>query len=198
MINVAVEGESDREVAKAVARAAGVEVNLVRVAGGKTKLDARIPKYNQASVQFPWVVFRDSDAQCPVMLRAHLTANISAWQPGFMLRIAHSMSEAWLLADPDGFSSYFRVPRKKIPCDPESLPHAKRTLLALCAGSLSKTIRREVTEAGGKETGPLFVWRMNDFASKDWNPIRAGTASGSLRRAIAQIRQIHGASGSTP
>ena len=36
MINIAVEGESDREVARAVAMFAGHQVHQIRVAGGKT------------------------------------------------------------------------------------------------------------------------------------------------------------------
>lgn len=115
MINVAVEGEPDREVASAVVRAAGRSVNLVRVAGGKTRLDPLIPKYNRASVQTPWVVFRDSDSVCPVALREDLGAGIAEWHPSFSLRIAHSMSEAWLLADPVSFSSFFSVPRNQYP-----------------------------------------------------------------------------------
>ena len=99
MINVVVEGESDREVAKAVVAHAGHWVHQVRVAGGNTRLDPLIPKYNIAAAQHPWVVFRDSDSQCPVILRTRLTAGISSWHPQFCLRIAHSMSEAWLLAD---------------------------------------------------------------------------------------------------
>lgn len=76
-------------------------VHQVRVAGGKTWLDPLIPKFNIAA-RHPWVVFRDSDSQCPVILRARLTAAISLWHPQFCLRIAHSMSEAWLLADREG------------------------------------------------------------------------------------------------
>lgn len=189
MINIAVEGESDREVAKSVVRAAGREVNRVLVAGGKSKLDPRIPNYNRASVQFPWVVFRDSDSVCPVTLRARLTVGILEWHPQFSLRIAHSMSEAWLLADRDTFSDFFSVPRNRIPDDPESLPHAKQTLLALCAQSRSRVIRRDVTAVGG-QTGPLFVARVNEFASTTWRPTAASASSDSLQRAIERIREL--------
>ena len=116
MINVVVEGESDREVAKTVVVHAGHRVHLVRIAGGKTRLDPLITKYNIASAQYPWVVFRDSDSECPVTLRARVTAGISSWHPQFCLRIAHSMSEAWLLADRDGSpnTSGCRLPGSRV------------------------------------------------------------------------------------
>ena len=193
MINVVVEGESDREVAKTVVVHAGHRVHQVRIAGGKTKLDPLIPKYNIASAQFPWVVFRDSDSQCPVILRARLTAGISSWHPQFSLRIAHSMSEAWLLADREGFAEYFKVPSTRIPRDPESLPNAKHTLFALCSRSRSKAIRKDVTTSGTR-TGPLYVIRINEFASTVWNVAEAESVSDSLRRAIVRIGQIPAAS----
>ncbi|MCJ1700920.1 DUF4276 family protein [Rathayibacter festucae] len=189
MVNVAVEGESDRGVATAVVRAAGKSVGIVRVAGGKSRLDPLIPKYNRAAVQHPWVVFRDSDSVCPVMLRQQLSVPIAAWNAAFCLRIAHSMSEAWLLSDPDAFARYFKVPRGRVPSDPEALPHAKRTLLALCSDSRSRSIRSEVVSRAG-EPGPLFVAHMNDFATDAWNAQKAAERSASLRRAIAAIRSL--------
>lgn len=189
MINVAVEGESDREVARSVVSRAGHRVNQIRVAGGKTRLDPLIPKYNIASAQYPWVVFRDSDSQCPVELRSRLTVSISSWHPQFVLRIAHSMSEAWLLADRVGFSEFFKVPINRIPRDPEELPNAKQSVLGLCSQSRSTVVRREVT-ASGTRTGPLYVVRINEFASTRWNVAEAEAVSQSLRRAVDRIGRL--------
>ena len=128
MINVVVEGESDREVAKTVVVHAGHRVHQVRIAGGKTKLDPLIPKYNIASAQFPWVVFRDSDSQCPVILRARLTAGISSWHPQFSLRIAHSMSEAWLLSRPRGLRRILQGAVHPHPARPGGTPQRQACL----------------------------------------------------------------------
>ncbi|MDU0345257.1 hypothetical protein RWH44_06025 [Microbacterium sp. KSW2-29] len=190
MINIAVEGESDREAAKAVVRAAGQVVGKIRVAGGKTRLDPLIPKYNAASSREPWVVFRDSDSACPVALRSKLLAEEIDWRSTFSLRIAHSMTEAWLLADREMFASYFAVPIAKIPTDPELVPHAKRTLLSLVAtSSKSRDVRRDMV-VGSDETGPLFVSRINEFAATMWRPAVAGESSESLSRAIARIAAL--------
>lgn len=189
MINVAVEGESDREAAAAIVRYAGRTVARVIVAGGKSKLDPKISKYNEAARRTNWVVFRDSDGECPVHLRQKLTSEILLWSPRFSLRIAHSMTETWLLADHDGFAEFFRVRSGVLPQNPESLAHAKHTLLAICASSKSRSIRSDVVSTDG-QTGPLYVARLNEFASARWNVEAAAGRSPSLLRAIRCIESL--------
>lgn len=189
MINIAVEGESDREAAKAVVIAAGRTVSKVVAAGGKTRLDPKIPKYNAAAKRSNWVVFRDSDGECPVQLRAQLLSTLTGPQSSqFCLRIAHSMTEAWLMADPAGFAEFFHVRVGKIPTVVEDLPHAKRTLLDLCVTS-PRAIRNGVVTADGL-TGPEYVARINQFASSRWDVSAAAARCPSLRRAIAEIRTL--------
>lgn len=189
MINVVVEGESDREAAKAVVRSVGREVAKVVVAGGKSRLDPRIPNYNQAAIRSDWIVFRDSDGECPVTLRERIGARISVWRPNFALRIAHSMTEAWLLADRNGFADYFGVRLGRVPDDPESLSHAKQVVLQLCASSTKRTIRQDMVRSSG-ETGPLYVQRINEFAATRWDVMAASDNSDSLSRAIRSIQRL--------
>jgi len=186
VLNIAVEGESDREAARAVVAAAGHDVRKIVVAGGNTKLDPKIPKYNQAAVYGPgWVVFRDADADCPVELRGQLTAGMESGER-FQLRIAKSMTEAWLLADREGFAEYFKVRVKTVPVDPESLPHAKRTVLDIVGRYAAKSVRGDVVTSSG-ETGPLYVYRINEFARDHWDVTAAAERSPSLARALLQI-----------
>lgn len=189
MINIAVEGESDRKAATAVVECAGRTVGRLYVAGGKSKLDPKIPKYSAAARETPWVVFRDSDGQCPVRLREDLLQKVGGHNSRFLVRIAHSMTEAWLLADVTGFSTFFRVNPAKIPRDPEALRHAKQSLLALCADSSSRAIRQGMTTADGK-TGPLYVVHLNEFASSRWDVEAAAENSPSLARALTAIRAL--------
>lgn len=196
MINVAVEGASDEEAARAVIRAAGRSVARVIAKGGKTKLDPLVPNYNQAALHAPWVVFRDSDTECPVELVARLTADIGELSPSFLLRIAHPMTEAWLLADRDGFADYFKVRRHDLPVSPETLPHPKQAVLSLCAGSRSRDIRHDVVTKEGK-TGPLYVQRINEFAKTRWSVESASAISDSLRRAVDRIRELPTPTGGT-
>ena len=189
MINIAVEGESDREAAEAVVRAAGGTVGKVVVARGKTGLDPKIAKYNRASKHASWVVFRDSDSRCPVELRARLTAEISVWNPRFAVRIAHSMTEAWLMADREGFAEYFHVSPDRVPVDPEQIQDAKSALLSLCSRSSSRAIRRDAVSSDG-QTGALYVVTLNEFASTRWNVEAAAQRSPSLARAVRAIRAL--------
>jgi len=189
MINIAIEGESDREAAKAVVIAAGRTIGRVAAAGGKTRLDPKIPKYNDAAKRANWVVFRDSDGECPVQLRTQLLSTLTSAQSSrFSLRIAHSMTEAWLMADPARFAEFFHVRVGKIPTSVEDLPHAKRTLLDLCVKS-PRAIRDGVVTPDGK-TGPEYVARINQFASSRWDVSAAATTCPSLRRAIEEIRTL--------
>lgn len=189
MINVVVEGESDRAAVTSIATTAGHLVAKVVVSGGAATLDSRIPKYHAAARQMPWVVFRDSDGQCPVTLMRRLTASLSVPNPNFVLRIAHSMTEAWLLADAEGFAKYFRVRRALIPSDPEGLKHAKQSLLQICTASSSRALRRDVVTSDG-QTGPLYVRQINEFAAGHWDVAAASRNSPSLARAIQAIRGL--------
>lgn len=106
-----------------------------------------------------------------------------------MLRIAHTMTEAWLLADRDGFADFFRVRVGQVPVDPERLPHAKHEVLRLCANSRVRTIRQDMVRSTG-EAGPLYVKRINEFASTRWDVSSAAASSDSLSRAIRKIRAL--------
>lgn len=189
MINVVIEGESDRGVATAIVRAAGHELGKIVVKNGKTKLDPLIPNYNRAATTSAWVVLRDSDTQCPVELRTKLTAAIGTLSPSFLLRIVHPMSEGWLLADSDGFAEHFGIRAAAVPRDPESLAHPKATVLQLCAKSRYRAIRSDMVTNAGR-TGPLYVVRVNEFAAEHWNVGRAAENSDSLRRAVERIRRL--------
>lgn len=186
MINVAVEGLSDVEAARAVIFASGKTPGKIYPAGGKTRLDPRIPSYAQAAIRAPWVVFRDSDGECPVEVHGRLTASLNAPTNMFQLRIACSMTEAWLMADIESFSDYFSVARSRLSSTPDDLPHAKQTLLSICARSRSRDVRRGVTAANG-QIGPLYTTILNDFARDHWNAQTAAERSPSLLRAIARI-----------
>ena len=98
-VTVVVEGTSDEETALRVVEYAGLEPFGRPISvGGTARLDSLIPNYVRASVGMPFVVFRDSDGQCPVELVSKLSAKYHPC-PTFVLRIAHTMTEAWLLAN---------------------------------------------------------------------------------------------------
>ena len=187
-MHVVVEGESDKALARRVVEFAGRHVLHVTVTRGKTKLDSKLANYSRAARDQPWVVFRDSDNQCPVSLRRRLLAGIPD-NPLLALRIVHTMTEAWLMADRLGFSRYFAVSFDTVPVDPEAKPHAKQTLLRLCQRSRSRDIREEVVH-GQAHPGPLFVERLTEFASRHWNVSVAAQSCPSLQRAITALQAL--------
>lgn len=189
-MRVVVEGDSDTGAATRVVQAAGhVLTGEPYVKRGKSNLDAALPKYARAAVREPWVVFRDSDNKCPVELRQQLMASIRDVPPMFSLRIAHTMTEAWFMADRDGCADYFGLSASKLPSEPEDVGHAKLALLQLCAKSRKRTIREGMLREGGLQ-GPLFVYHLNDFAINHWNIEAAAESSPSLSRAIAALRAM--------
>lgn len=189
MINAAVEGPSDEGAARAIILASGHDVGAIHPVGGKTNLDRYIPNYYAAASSEPWVVFRDSDDECPVELRRRLDPMVGGDHRPFRLRIAHTMTEAWLMADRKGFASHFGVRIDEVPVDVEAISQAKKELLRLCAASRYKRVRQDVVaEDGG--AGPLFVKSLNDFAMRSWDVRAAGTRSPSLRRAIERLADI--------
>lgn len=99
------------------------------------------------------------------------------------------MTETWLLADTEGFADYFRVSLARVPTNPESTPHGKRTLLSLCENSGSREIREEVVAADGGP-GPLYVDHLNEFALNRWDVVAACGRSDSLRRAFGRIHDL--------
>jgi hypothetical protein len=188
MINAAVEGESDRGAVEALIRHAGHDVGKIVPAGGKSKLDPKIPKYRQAARATNWIVVRDSDGACPVELIRHLAPASAPENPRFSLRIAHGMIEAWLLADREGFAEFFHVSTGRVPTDPESLHHAKQTLLQLCGRSTSRAIARDMV--AGDRPGPLYVARLNEFASTLWDVAVASESAPSLARALRALSAL--------
>ncbi|MGO1805711.1 MAG: hypothetical protein ACTH0P_11790 [Candidatus Corynebacterium faecigallinarum] len=191
MINIAVEGPLDEEAAKAVVAAAGHEIGKVYPAGGRTELDPKVPNYCRAAAYGGpgWVVFRDSDGHCPVELRGKLLSNADVPEGSFDLRIACTMIEAWLMADARGFSDFFQVRVGEIPQDPDSLDHAKQSLLSLVKRFGKGSIQDDVVTKDG-QTGPLYTHRLNEFARDHWNVEAAMENSPGLERAVRRLGEL--------
>ena len=188
-VSVAVEGESDTGMVRTLL--AHVGISLARpclVKRGVTNLDRLIPGLGRTSINNPWVVFRDSDGRCPVELRTDLIGS-RPHDEGFELRLACSMTEAWLLADAENFSDRFKIPVQKIPRAPDELPHAKRELLRLCRSSRSRRIRDDMVRANGAP-GALYTGQLNEFALECWDVVKARERSPSLHRTIVRLESM--------
>lgn len=61
----AVEGRTDVPVAQRLIRWAGFQPQEAIVAGGKSKLDRRVPALNRSGVRINWLILRDLDHDAP-------------------------------------------------------------------------------------------------------------------------------------
>ncbi len=114
--------------------------------GGVTKLVKALPRYIEQSrhVQ-PVLCVADTDGRCALSL-------LGEWLPRgapehFVLRLAVSEAESWILADRSALADYFEIPSARIPTRPEELADPKRTLLDLARRSGRRLIRQEVVSA---------------------------------------------------
>ncbi len=191
-VRVAVEGQTDVPIAERILRLVGREPFEPIEAGGKTKLDPKIPGLNRSAVRMSWLILRDldHDAPCASALVRHLLAGEEI-APGLHLRIVVRASESWLLADDAGFADEFSVARKHLPDHPDSREDPKRDLVAACGRSRRQDIRRAMTPrpGSGREVGPEYTSRVIAFAATRWDPERASCRSPSLARTIAALRR---------
>lgn len=192
----AVEGHTDEPVAERIITRAGHQPRRILTAGGKARLDTKLPGYNRSAQHQIWLVMRDLDqddaTSCLADLRSRLVGGNVA--RGLVLRFAVRSVESWLLADVDGFSQFFGVHPSRIPRDPETLPNPKIALVDACRRSRSRAVRQGVVprEGSGRAVGPEYAATIREFAALEWNVDRAAKESPSLARAVADVERIAG------
>jgi len=193
IISYAVEGQTDTPVADKLIRLVGGTPRRILVAGGKTKLDPKVPGLNGVAQAVPWLVLRDldDDADCaPDLVDLLLDAQVLS--DGMCLRIAERATESWLLADSVAFSEFFRITISRIPNTPDVLQRPKRQVVDLCRRSTRSSVRKAMVPrvSSGREVGPEYVSFLIDFARNYWDPSRAADRSPSLRRAIVRMASL--------
>lgn len=187
----AVEGWTDIPVAQKLIRSAGREPQQSFVAGGKSRLDPRIPGILDSSSGLDWLILRDldHDAPCASALVQRLFAGRRCCR--VFLRVAVRASESWLLADAHEFAREFNVPTGCLPESPDRLENPKQTLVEVCGHSRRSEIRTAMTpRAGsGRRVGPEYAARIVTFARQKWEPDRAALRSPSLARTLAALKR---------
>lgn len=188
-----VEGTTDVPVVEAMIAAVGCTPRRVLVARGKSKLDPRIRKWNQAGNQRPFLVLRDwdldDDAPC---IPQHVTQLLGGalLAPGLAVRVPERSVESWLLADRDGFAEHFST--RDVPVDPDRESDPKARLVDACRRSRSSAVRRDmVPRAGGRrKVGDLYEARIIAFGEGAWSLDAARSNSPSLDRAMVRLETL--------
>jgi hypothetical protein len=185
----ATEGDGDAEVARRLLTHVGLPIaRSPGAVGGKPVLDGKLPVYARSASTIPWLILRDldRDAPCP----GGLVEKLAPGRPPLLvLRVAVRTIESWLLADDEGIAAYLKVPRAKVPREPEDLDWPKVAMVNLARLSQLADVRRDmVPEAGGvRPTGKAYTQRLVTFAREHWHPERARHRSDSLDRCIRAL-----------
>lgn len=193
-INIATEGEVDAAFCSAICIHCGFERTITFPAGGKTKLDPKIPSYFRASKFMKWLIVRDLDREyeCEPLLKRAL-GNFSSSRD-FSLRIAKQSLESWILADVDGISAWLRVSKALISRDPDSLRYPKQYLVNLAQRSRSRNLREGLTPttSSGATVGPEYEVELLRFAKEGWSPKRAYESgnSPSFSKCVERLQEM--------
>ncbi len=189
-ISGAVEGTTDEAVLRRLVEFAGGHLGAVYGKNGKTSLKPRVRAYNEAARHSPWIILvdLDHDANCGPELKAEWLPTLS---PQMCFRVAVREMEAWLLADRQRFSSYFKVQVTRIPQYPETLADPKAMVIQLVSHSRNAQVRQDMlpTPGGGRSVGPAYTARIIEFAAS-WRPEVAAEFSPSLASAINCIQRL--------
>jgi hypothetical protein len=187
----ACEGLPDAAVIRRIVQYCNHDMLEPIIAKGKSDLDQRLRKYNIASAHEYWFIVRDldNDKPCAPDLVSDL---LPARMPKMKLRVAVRSIESWLMADRISFSTYFAVPRNKVPYNPETIESPKQFMLNLIARSRRQDIKEDMLPRVGslRREGPAYAGRLADFASRQWDIGRAALNSRSLARAVACLGAI--------
>ncbi|PRD64071.1 hypothetical protein [Malikia granosa] len=146
---------------------------------GVTKLQPSLPRYlSLARSLHPVLCIADTDGQCAVELRAK-------WLPQaherFVLRLAITEAESWVLADRQGFAQALEVPLNKLPQCPDEESDPKRLILTLVKKSKIRQFRDEVvSSADPSKPGTGYNLHLGAFVRGQWDAKRAVEHSPSL------------------
>ena len=195
-VRAVVEGPSDLAAVEKLLGSRGVRTDPVRsiVAGGKTRIDPRLPRYNAAARYGSWFVLRDADRDgedCPVTVRRSLLRPADQ-APSMCLRLAVRSLEAWLMADAASLTNHFALLASRVPTRPEEEEDPKQTLVSACRSSRRSDVRAGMVPPRGslRRVGPEYVALISDYCREAWRPDVAAASAPSLRRALAEIDRL--------
>lgn len=157
---------------------------------GITRLVPNLPRYQELArhVQ-PVLCIADTDHRCPVELLRQWSLNRPLQR--FILRLAVSEAECWILADRQGTADFFGVALKHVPDRPERLPDAKRAVLRLAGLSRVRPLRQEmVSSTDNNRPGTGYNLHLCQLVSRHWSSSRASASCDSLNRAISRLQRL--------
>ncbi len=153
-------------------------------------LKSNIRGFNQASVVTPFFMLTDLDNySCPSELKKDWID--FTLHSNFVFRIAVREVEAWLLADIEGKSEYFKVSRNNFPMKPELESDPKSTLIQVAKKSRIRRIREDIVPINeNARIGPNYNGCLMEFTYYNWSIENATKRSNSLSRAVSKLQRF--------
>ena len=156
---------------------------------GVTKLQPSLPRYlGLARNLHPVLCIADTAGECAVELCAKW---LSQAHERFVLRLAITEAESWVLADRQGFAQALAVPLNKLPQCPDEESDPKRLILTLVKKSKIRQFRDEVvSSADPSKPGTGYNLHLGAFVRGQWDAKRAVEHSPSLARAVKHLERL--------
>lgn len=157
---------------------------------GVTNLKKNLARYLRIANLHPVLCLADTDGKCALHMR-------SQWLPEefpdrFLLRLAVSEIESWVMADRDALANFFGVSASIIPSRPDELQDPKQAILNLARRSRQRNIAQEVISRSNNKPGSGYNAHLREFVLKHWRPRIAEESSPSLARAIRRLTELNG------
>lgn len=202
-MNVYIVGEDDatKSIILKILEFCSSEFNVIGsipARGGQIK--SKIQEFNTLSSNTPVILLMDLDQNnCPPELKNKLIPKNKSEH--FILNIAVDEAEAWLMADREGFASYFKVNINDMPESSNQKLNGPRATLEMtfpCKSSLylthelvkkmrNKTFQSQLTPKPNAVKGPEYNSCILPFIESHWNIENAMLNSDSLKRMVERI-----------
>ena len=159
---------------------------------GNAYLRKNLPAFTKVARSFPVFLLTDLDrTECPAVL-------INRWckeknlPKEILFRVAVRETEAWLLADRQGFARFSGVPLHRIPEHPESLDDPKTALLNLVRRYGKRGVKADILpqKSSTARVGLAYNQALCAFVQESWSPDRAEKLAGSLNRARRRLHEM--------
>lgn len=172
----------------------GMQVAVRMGKQGNGYLRTNFRSFNKIARSFPVLLFTDLDQiDCPLSLIEDWQGKIVLWDM-LLFRIAVRETEAWLLADRDGFAEFSGVPVDRIPLEPELLDDPKEVLINLIRRhSKKRAIKTDILPEKGSraKVGLAYNQALCGFVQGSWSLERAAKSADSLNRARRRLHDLN-------
>lgn len=168
--------------------------------GGQVR--SKISEFNKLSETHPVVLLidLDNDDCAPILIEK----SIKNKNNDFIFNIAVDEAEAWLMADRNGFASYFKIKIEDMPLPHQTKQGGTKTLTEmnfaykssmyltheLIKRSKSSEFIQQLTPQKNATKGPEYNSCMLPFIQNVWNIDNARQNSDSLNRMILRLKKL--------